>query len=119
MQNKEEKSLFHGSKDGAGRILKVKWIIEVNRDIKLTSTQRQHLTCIATIILKYKKYLVRGEFLKLLQQFRLSNCTSVRDDYKKCSLSFSKIICVSATFQRLNTGCLRVTPRTCHFFHYA
>lgn len=48
---KEEKGIFRGSKDGAGHELKVKQIIEVNKDIKLTNTQRQHLTCIANIIL--------------------------------------------------------------------
>lgn len=52
VQNEKEKNIFHGSKDGAGHVLKAKWIIEVNRDIKLTSTQRQHLICIGTIILK-------------------------------------------------------------------
>lgn len=60
-----------------------KQIIEVNRDLKLTSTERQHLTCIATIILKSEEYLVRGEFIKLLQQSRLSNCTSDQDDCRK------------------------------------
>lgn len=48
----KKRDIFHGSKDGAGHELKVNQIIEVNRDITLTSTLRQHLICTANIILK-------------------------------------------------------------------
>lgn len=61
---KEEKGIFHGSKDGAGHVLKAKQVIGANKVIKLASTQRQRLICLATIVLKEEEYLVRCNFYK-------------------------------------------------------